>query len=98
MTVSILGLHCLNAVTDDYENLGSILDEVRRTSHGNVTADEVAAAVAEMVADGLVAVYRFEPRDQAFVPAAPGAAVSESFWFRITPTGRRELDANWVNG
>ena len=98
MTVSILGLHCLNAVADDYENLASILEEVRRTSHGNVTVDEVAAAVAEMVADGLVSVYRLEPREQTFVPADPGACMRESLWFRITPTGRRELDANWVNG
>ena len=28
MTVSILNLHCLNAVTDDHENLPSILEEV----------------------------------------------------------------------
>ena len=51
-----------------------------------------------MVADGLVSMFRFEPRDQAFVPTDPGACMRENLWFRITPTGRRELDANWVNG
>lgn len=55
MTVSILDLHCLNAVTDDHENLPSILEEVRRTTHGNVSRQEVVASLEEMAADGLVA-------------------------------------------
>jgi len=32
MTISILGLHCLNAVTDDYETAASIVEHVRRLS------------------------------------------------------------------
>ena len=47
MTVSILDLHCLNAVCDDYESLDSICEEVRRSSHGNVNRDEVADAILE---------------------------------------------------
>ncbi len=61
MTVSILDLHCLNAVTDDHESLASILEEVRRTSHGNVSRQEVVASLEEMTAAGLVAAYALEP-------------------------------------
>ncbi len=45
MTISILGLHCLNAVTDDYETAASIVEHVRRPSHGLVPTAEVTAAL-----------------------------------------------------
>lgn len=32
MTVSILDLHCLNAVSDDYETVASIMGDVRRSA------------------------------------------------------------------
>ncbi len=97
MTVSILDLHCLNAVTDDYEDVASIVDEVRRTSHGNVSREEVVAALVNMLAEKLVAAYAFEPQGSRFVIAdSVGEQVAE-MWFRITPVGHRELDANWVD-
>jgi hypothetical protein len=98
MTVSILDLHCLNAVTDDYENVASILEEVRRTSHGNVSMSEVVAALEEMACAGLLAPYSLEPHGQGFVPADQTGKDLSSLWFRITPAGLAELEANWVDG
>jgi hypothetical protein len=97
MTVSILDLHCLNAVTDDHESLASILEEVRRTSHGNVSRQEVVASLEEMVTAGLVAAYCLEPHGSGFVSVDPAGADASSLWFRITPAGRDELEANWVD-
>ncbi len=97
MTVSILDLHCLNAVTDDYEDVASIIDEVRRTSHGNVSRGEVVAALVEMHAEGLVAAYGFEPQGSRFVIADSVGELADEMWFRIAPVGQRELEVNWVD-
>ena len=73
MTVSILDLHCLSAVTDDQEGVASMLEEVRRTSHGNACWSEVVAALDEMAAAGLLAASSFEPGGSRFVPAVRSA-------------------------
>jgi hypothetical protein len=54
MTVSIIDLHRLNAVTDNHESLASILEEVRRTSHGTASWQEVAAAQKKWRLRGLL--------------------------------------------
>jgi hypothetical protein len=99
MTVSILDLHCLNAVCDDYENIESITAEVRRSSHGNVSAHEVAECLAEMAAARLVTVFRFDARSGRYEPLSPATLTADAVqtsWFLISPIGQRELDANWV--
>lgn len=53
MTVSSPDLPCLNAVMDDHEAVAPILEEVRRTSHGN----------------GLIATYSFDPAGRVPKPA-----------------------------
>jgi DNA-binding PadR family transcriptional regulator len=98
MTVSILDLHCLNAVTDDYENVASILEEVRRTSHGNVSASELVIALEEMANAGLLTPYSLETRGEAFIAVNPVGKDLSSLWFRITPAGLAELEANWFDG
>jgi len=97
MTVSILDLHCLNAVTDDHESVASILEEVRRTSHGNVAWSEVVASLEEMAAAGLLAAYSFDPRGSRFVSVDSTGKDGGSLWFRITQAGLAELEANWVD-
>ncbi len=99
MTVSILDLHCLNAVCDDYETVESITAEVRRSSHGNVRDDEVAECLAEMLAAGLVNVFRFDAGSGRYEPLPLGMPTRDALqksWFLIAPKGRQELDANWV--
>jgi hypothetical protein len=99
MTVSILDLHCLNAVCDDYENVESITAEVRRSSHGNVKADEVAECLAEMAAARLINVFRFDSRSGRYEPLSPTTLTADGIqasWFLISPKGQCELDANWV--
>ena len=99
MTVSILDLHCLNAVCDDYENVESITAEVRRSSHGNVGDTEVADCLSELAAAGLVNVFHFNACSGRYEPVLLTKAVTDDLrraWFLITPKGQEELDANWV--
>ena len=99
MTVSILDLHCLNAVCDDYENVESITAEVRRSSHGNVSDAEIAECLSELTAAGLVNVFRFDPHSGRYEPVPFAKVAAEGLrqvWFLITTKGHEELDANWV--
>jgi hypothetical protein len=97
VTVSILNLHCLNAVCDDYEDLSSVLEEVRRSSHGNVSFEEIADSVSELVRDGLVEAFEFDGPTGRYVRGSVEKNIPKGTRFRITSKGRRELDANWVD-
>lgn len=99
MTVSIMDLHCLNAVCDDYENVESITAEVRRSSHGNVGDTEVADCLSELAAAGLVNVFHFNACSGRYEPVSFTKVVTDDLrraWFLITSKGQEELDANWV--
>lgn len=96
MRVSILDLHCLNAIADDHETAASILEDVRRSSHGNVDADDVAACLVELVRDGMAEACRFDSLAAQYTPVVSMPPELDALWFRITDRGRRELDANWV--
>jgi len=82
MKVSLLNLHCLNALTDDCEDISAIVVDVRHSTHGDVTASDVAICLNELTAEGMVA-------------RSADAAGNE--WFALTTEGRRELEANWVD-
>jgi hypothetical protein len=96
MKVSILNLHCLNAVADDFESLDSITADVRRATHGNVSHNEVATCLGELAHDGWVNVFTFDPGEQRYLalPEVPAALADK--WFGITDRGREELRTNWV--
>ena len=96
MKVSLLDLHCLNAVADDLETADSILEDVRRSSHGKVDPADVAACLAEVVRDGMAEACVFDQATAAYVPATSAVQDFDSLWFRITDRGRQHLDANWV--
>ena len=97
MKVSLLDLHCLNAVADDLETAASILDDVRRSSHGRVDSADVAACLAELVRDGLAEACVFDQATAAYSPVTGALQDFDSLWFRITDRGRQHLDANWVD-
>lgn len=96
MKVSILDLHCLNAIADDHETVASVLDDVRRSSHGNVDANDITACLVELVRDGMAEASRFDPLTAQYTPVVSMSSDLGDLWFRITDRGRQELDANWV--
>lgn len=98
MTISILGLHCLNSVSDDYEPVASILEDVRAASHCDITLGEVVATLDEMRAEGLIAAFTLDPNAATFVPADATTDSGSAILYRITAAGRKELAANWVDG
>jgi DNA-binding PadR family transcriptional regulator len=97
MTISMLGLHCLNAVVDDYESAASILNDVRAASHCDITPGEVMATINEMLAEGLIAAFTLDPKTAAFILADVTTDRSSAILYRITTAGRKELAANWVD-
>lgn len=97
MKVSILDLHCLNALADDYETIASIVDDVRRSSPGNVDADNVATCMTDLVREGLVDAYRLDPATSTYVRIVALPDRLDDAWFRINDRGRQQLDASWVD-
>lgn len=82
MKVSLLNLHCLNALCDDRETVSSILSDVRHSTHGDISIDEISGCLEELTAEGMVS-------------RAADEAGTE--WFELTAKGRQELDAQWVD-
>ncbi len=82
MKVSILNLHCLNALSDDREDVSSIVADVRRSTHSDVTIQEITCCLNDLVAEDMAS----RTTDAAGVE-----------WYELTPRGRRELDAHWVD-
>ena len=82
MKVSILFLHCLNCLSDDRESVTGILADVRSATHSDVTPEEIAACLEDLVAEGLVS------------RSIDGSGTD---WFELTAKGKQELDANWVD-
>jgi DNA-binding PadR family transcriptional regulator len=82
MKVSLLNLHCLNALCDDRETVSSILSDVRHSTHGDISIGEISGCLEELAAEGMVS-------------RVADAAGTE--WFELTAKGRQELDANWVD-
>ena len=97
MKVSILDIHCLNAVCDDYEQLQEIVADVRRSSHGNVADQEVAACLMDLARDGLVAFFRLNASTGTYIPQFNLPTDLAGVWITLTEAGRRELNANWVD-
>jgi len=97
MRVSILDLHCLNAIADDYETIASIVDDVRRTSHGNVNTDDVATCMTDLVRQGLVDAYRLDPATSTYVRIVALPDRLDAVWFRLNDRGRQQRDASWVD-
>ncbi len=97
MTVSVFELHCLNALCDDYENVITVRDDIQKSMHGKVTADEVGQCIIELARKGLIDIFRLDPAAASFLPLDEGFSDLCDKWFSITPQGRVELDANWVD-
>ncbi|MFM8435851.1 MAG: hypothetical protein ACKOBP_11025 [Planctomycetia bacterium] len=81
MKVSLLNLHCLNALCDDRENISSILSDVRHSTHGDISMHDISGCMEELAAEGLV---------------SRTADAAGTQWFQLTAKGRQELDVNWV--
>ncbi len=96
MTVTLLDLHCLNSLCDDYENVASVQADVRRATHGNITEEEVKEGLIRLHKEGLVEVYDYDPLQAMHLPSEIAGNDWEAKWFFITATGRKELDQNWV--
>jgi hypothetical protein len=92
VTVSMLSLHCLNAVCDDYEDLSSVLEDVRRSSHGNVSFEEIADSVSELVRDGLVESFEFDVSTGRYVRGSVKKTSPKEPGFSL----RRKVAANWT--
>jgi hypothetical protein len=97
MTLTLLDLHCLNALCDDYENIPSIREDVRRSAHGDVTEEEIRDCLVELKINGWAAAFKFNVSQSQYVEVDDLNGDWPNMWFHITNEGRQELDRNWVD-
>lgn len=94
--MTLLAMHCLNALCDDYENVASIIPDVRRATHFAVLEEDIEESIRQLVSDGLATVFAFDAEASKYVPTDINAELSKN-WFFITDKGRTELDRHWVD-
>jgi hypothetical protein len=95
--IDLIALHCLNSLCDDYENVTTILSDVRQATHGNFQAEDIQRTLADLVAEDLVCAYEFDAANSRYVPIPGPAANLSDKWFFITETGRTRLNREWVD-
>lgn len=95
MNVSILALHCLNALCDDYENVSSIKDEVHRSTHRKVSEYDIGLCLIDLTKRGLIEVFAFHPSQSRYIRVDEWLGNWKDKWFAITDKGRAELDLKW---
>jgi hypothetical protein len=97
MKLEIIDLHCLNATCDDYENIQSILDDVRKAVHFPVEKEAVTQSVRKLHDQKLIDAFYYDAPKTSFVITNPGESQFEETWFSISEAGRRVLDEIWVD-
>jgi len=97
MTLTLLDLHCLNALCDDYENVVSVTADVRRSTHGNVSENEIRKCLAELKSKGWVSVYEFDSTRSSYNRVECLTEDWSNIWFFINDDGRKKLHQNWVD-
>jgi hypothetical protein len=91
-----LQFHVLNAVTDDYEDLDSVVRSVRRDlTTTTATVDEVAAEIIALAKQGLLNAFTYNVMKSSYdnVHNIPDFDLRE-LWFLISDKGRHHLDAD----
>lgn len=97
MTMDILRLHCLNSLCDDYENVDTVISDVRRATHANVTKREIEESLSQILKEELAAAYDFDAeKSEYLVSPGPLNNLSQK-WFLITEKGRERLEENWID-
>jgi DNA-binding PadR family transcriptional regulator len=95
--IDLLALHCLNSLCDDYENITTILSDLRQATHGDIKAEDVEGILSDLVADELVSAYDFDAANSQYVPSDGTSAGLKDKWFFITEKGRMRLNHEWVD-
>ncbi len=90
-----LGLHILNSVTDDYENIASMRESVK-VQDVVCQENEFEECLRGLINQGFVESYRYDVEKSGFVKEALTPIVDLlGLVFYITKLGREQLDQNW---
>jgi hypothetical protein len=91
-----LEFFCLNAVTDDYENLQSIESLVSRESKRKIDRQAIGAVMNRLCNLGLVVAYHYDQNGCRFLPQNDGSLKNfDALWFYVSSAGREVLEARY---
>jgi hypothetical protein len=93
--IGVLDLHCLNAVCDDYENIDSVLADVRQATSSDTNRERIKECFSRLVAQGLVSTYDYDTSKGKYVELSKPPSIGDNNWFFITAKGRNALDKEW---
>jgi hypothetical protein len=92
-----LELHCLNAVTDDFENIESIERQVKRDINQEVARQDITTVIEGLCRRGLITAHRYDIGRRQFIAEHFSFHNNvEDFWFYINPEGRAVLESEWT--
>ena len=101
-TNQVLREFALRSISDDYENLETIIADILSWTVGTTvepTRETVLAALSELIQHGYAQAYRFEPpfreaKQERYTPER-----ADDLWFYVTPEGKRlasDLQDEWI--
>jgi hypothetical protein len=95
MQLNKVELHCLNSLTDDYENVSSIEPDITRALKRDIRSKELENCLTGLIQRGLVEVYDFDPVKSQYIASALRPGDIRKQWFFVSEVGREQLDRNW---
>jgi hypothetical protein len=84
----------LNAIADDYEDVGLNLEAVHNFDDPTATTEQVSAALAKLVKDGLAQAYELSPKAPCSTAVDFDLSRMEELWFHVTPKGKNLVRAD----
>lgn len=98
MILSKLDLLCLNAMSDDYENITEIFKDVSTDFSGEVKKEGVVASLRKLIVDNDVNICVYNVQKQEFEVKQMSCFIDFDHrltYFDLTERGRNELDEQW---
>jgi hypothetical protein len=88
--------YCLNATSDDYESIETIVQDVTNATKVRVSAAEIEHIVEFLCEKGFLRKFSYNVENRQFVEAEFISGANEKAWFLITPEGQHELDRIYI--